>query len=87
MEWWDILMEQDVMYRSQWELYQVLRLVLEVKMRINKYYGYNVTSEMIWEYLGKNKWKRDKNLSLAEMVNDIIVLDIGNVRRKMMGNE
>jgi len=80
-------MEQDVMYRSQWELYQVLRLVLEVKMRINKYYGYNVTSEMIWEYLGKNKWKRDKNLSLAEMVNDIIVLDIGNVRRKMMGNE
>ena len=30
----------------------------------------------IWNYLKINKWCKDKNLSISEMVNDIIDVDI-----------
>ena len=33
----------------------------------------------IWNYLKINKWCKDKNLGLSEMVNDIIDVDISKV--------
>lgn len=37
-------------------------------------YYYDVTEEDIWEYL-KIKWKKKNNLTLYDIVNDIINLD------------
>lgn len=37
--------------------------------------GYDVTSEDIWFYLRQNKWTKSKNLTLNEIVNDILKLD------------
>jgi len=74
-------------YRTQRELYLALLPVLSVKQRINAYYGYNVSKEKIWKYLGCNKWKNTVNLSLSEIVNDIIVLDMFKVKWEMIGNE
>ena len=74
----------DLEFRSQREIYLAMLPVLRVKERVNKYYGYNISSEIIWNYLGKNKWKNDKNLTLAEIGNDIIVLDMIKVKGKII---
>ncbi len=74
-------------YKTQKDLYLALLPVLEVKKRINKYYGYSCDMLGIWNYLGKNKWAGKSNLMLYEVVNDIISLDMIDYRRKMMVNE
>lgn len=81
------MVDFNVVYQTQEELYKSLISVLRVKERVNRYYGYDITGEMMWNYLSSNKWCNDKNLSLAQVVNDIIVLDIVNMRRKMIVNE
>ena len=40
--------------------------------------GYNITSDDIWNYLSK-KWKKTNNLSLNEIVNDILKININDV--------
>lgn len=60
-------------YKSQKELYLALVPALNVKMRIirNSEYSY-IKKEDIWNYLRTNKWCKDINLCISEMVNDII---------------
>lgn len=77
---------RELEFKSQKDIYRAMLPVLRVKERINKYYGYDISSEVIWNYLGKNKWKNDKNLTLAEIVNDIIILDMIKVKG-MIGYE
>lgn len=63
-------------YKSQEELFKSLRGAFQVKLRmINKEYDY-IKMVDIWNYLKINKWCKDKNLSISEMVNDIIDVDI-----------
>lgn len=71
-------------YRTQEDLFRAVLPALQVKKRINKYYGYDVTNDVIWSYLGKNKWRNDKNLTIAEIVNDIIVLDMIQMKGKIV---
>lgn len=42
--------------------------------------GHNITEEDIFLYLKQNKWMHSKNLSLNEIVNDILKLDISKMR-------
>lgn len=64
------------MYKSQEELFNLLSGAFNVKLRlINKEYNY-IKKIDIWNYLKINKWYKDKNLTLSEMVNDIIEVDI-----------
>ena len=60
-------------YKSQKELYLALVPALNVKMRLvrNSEYSY-IKKEDIWNYLRTNKWCKDINLCISEMVNDII---------------
>lgn len=68
-----------MMYNSQRELFNMLRGAFNVKLRlIEKEYNY-IKQIDIWNYLKINKWCKDKNLSLSEMVNDIIEVDITKV--------
>lgn len=63
-------------YNSQEELFKSLKGAFNVKLRmINKEYDY-IKMVDIWNYLKINKWCKDKNLSISEMVNDIIDVDI-----------
>lgn len=63
-------------YNSQEELFKSLKGAFKVKLRmIKKEYDY-IKMVDIWNYLKINKWCKDKNLSISEMVNDIIDVDI-----------
>ncbi len=68
-------------YNSQLELYLALLPVFEVKKRLlsitdNK----AITNDDIWKYLATNKWRQTKNLTISEMVNDIIMLETNNIK-------
>lgn len=68
-----------MMYNSQRELFNMLSGAFNVKLRLIKdEYDY-IKKIDIWNYLKINKWCKDKNLSLSEMVNDIIEVDITKV--------
>lgn len=64
-------------YTSQQELYNSLLPVFNVKKRLISNSKYkDITNEEIWVYLIETKWKKSHNLSLGEIVNDIITLEI-----------
>lgn len=68
-------------FTSQLELYLALLPVFKVKHRLlsitsNK----NITNEDMWKYLTMTKWKNSHNLTISEMVNDIIILDTNNIK-------
>ena len=63
-------------YKNQRELYKNLIPALNVKMRLLKRSNYNdITERDIWNYLKNNKWINSINLTISEMVNDIIHAD------------
>ena len=63
-------------YKSQKELYQNLIPALNVKLTLLKNNNYNnITKIDIWNYLKITKWSKSVNLTIAEMVNDIIHTD------------
>ena len=67
-------------YKSQKELYLALVPALNVKMRIIKSSEYSyIKKEDIWNYLRTNKWCKDIDLCISEMVDDII-----NVEEKLI---
>jgi hypothetical protein len=66
-------------YNTAEELFKSLKGAFNVKLRmIKSKYDY-ITMVDIWNYLKINKWSKDKNLSISEMVNDIIDVDITKV--------
>lgn len=72
-------MVREMKYNTQEELFKSLRGAFQVKLRmIKKQYDY-IKMVDIWNYLKMNKWCKDKNLSISEMVNDIINVDIEKV--------
>ena len=77
-------------YSSQKELFNHLKGAFNVKLRtINKNYDY-IKMVDIWNYLKITKWSKDKNLSISEMVNDIITVEIEKVDmflKKQIKNE
>ena len=77
-------------YKSQRELYLNLVPALNVKMKHLKRGNYTgITREDIWNYLRDNKWKYGVDLTLSDMVHDIIRLDnleISNFIKNKNGN-
>ena len=68
-----------VEYENTRNLFDHLKGAFKVKLRmIDKDYDY-IKMVDIWNYLKINKWKYDSNLSLSEMVTDIINVDITKV--------
>jgi len=66
-------------YKSQEELFKSLRGAFLVKLRmVDDRYDY-IKMIDIWNYLKVNKWCKDKNLGISEMVHDIINVDIEKV--------
>lgn len=66
-------------YESEEELYKALDGAFKVKLRlIKKEYPY-IKKINIWNYLKINKWAKSFNLTISEMVNDIIDSDIKKI--------
>ncbi len=63
----------DFKFKSLEELYKKVLPALRTKVaelkRVNITY---INEEDVWNYLKLNKWSKNKNLTLAEMVNDIL---------------
>lgn len=68
-------------FTSLKELYLALLPVFNVKKRLLSITGYDISNEDIWIYLIDNKWKNSYNLSMSEVVNDIITVDAENINR------
>ena len=63
-------------FKNQKELYQRLIPAFNVKLRLLKKNNYShITKKDIWNYLKDNKWCKSIDLTLADMVNDIIHAD------------
>ena len=63
-------------FSSAEELYNRLKPALRTKRRELKENGYGYLKiEDIWNYLKENKWRRSSNLSLSDMVSDILNAD------------
>jgi len=66
-------------YNSQKDLFNSLIPAFNVKLRlVNKEYDY-ITRTDIWNYLKINKWCKAIGLTIADMVDDIMMVDIENV--------
>lgn len=62
-------------FSSSEELKQRVMPALKMKQERFLKEGKNITTEDIWLYLKNNKWMKSKNLSLNEIVNDILKLE------------
>lgn len=62
-------------YSSLKDLYIDLLPSFKVKLRLLNFYKYNLSIKDIWLYLQNTKWKYDSDLTIDEMVNDIINVD------------
>ncbi len=66
----------DITFGSLEELYKRIRPALKTKKEEMKRAGYiYIKEEDIWNYLKENKWMNSKNLSLYQMVNDVLNAD------------
>lgn len=74
-------------FASKEELYEKLLPVFNVKKRLLSRTNYfKISSLDIWNYLIKNKWIRANNLTISEVVNDIITIEPDKILRDMEEN-
>ena len=70
-------------FTSQQQLYNKLLPVFNVKKRLIKNTEYNdITNQDIWYYLIEHKWKNSYNLTISDIVNDIITLDLELIAKR-----
>ena len=66
----------DLEFSSLKELYNRIKPALETKANEMRMSGYAyIKDEDIWNYLKEIKWKKASDLSLHEMINDILNTD------------
>ena len=69
-------------YENQKELYIALLPAFNVKRRLSSITKYpNTKNSDIWYYLVENKWRHSVGLTIFDMVNDIIMVDINDVNK------
>ena len=68
-------------YSNQLELYKKLVPVFKVKERLIKATNNNeININDLWRYLAINKWKYSTNLTISDIVNDIIIIDPNTIK-------
>ncbi len=66
----------NIEFSSLKELYARIKPALETKTNEMHRVGYNyIKEEDVWNYLKEIKWKKANNLSLYEMIDDILNTD------------
>ena len=75
-------------YANQKELYLALLPAFSVKQRLNSITKYPSTKNSdIWKYLTIHKWKNSIGLTISDMVNDIIMVDVTEVNNFVGGKQ
>lgn len=75
-------------YKSQKDLYMTLVPALNVKVKLLKRNNYkDISREDIWNYLKINKWQYAVDLTLADMVQDIIHTDNIEINNYKLKND
>lgn len=75
----------ELQFNSVEELYKRVRPALTSKKREFRRSGINyIKEEDIWNYLSKNDWANSKDLSLFDMVSDIMHLEKYKIEDYMM---
>ena len=66
----------EIYFKSVAELYQRLLLALKSKKKELHFHNFKYITELdIWNYLKETKWQNHQNLTLHDMVNDILYAD------------
>ena len=66
----------DIAFESLEDLYKRIRPALKTKKEEMKRAGFiYIKEEDIWNYLREKKWVNSRNLSLYQMVNDVLNAD------------
>jgi hypothetical protein len=69
-------MNNELNFKSSEELYNRISPALYSKVQELKRLKIDyIKEEDIWNYLIKNEWKKRENLTIAQMVNDILNID------------
>lgn len=66
-------------YNSERELFEDLKGAFKVKLRMIEGEYDNISMLDIYDYLKLNKWRYANDLTISEIVNDIIDVDIAKV--------
>ena len=66
-------------YNSERKLFEDLKGAFKVKLRMIEGKYDNISMLDIYDYLKLNKWRYAKNLTISEIVNDIMDVDIAKV--------
>ena len=76
----------DFAFSSQRELYErVLPALRAKKVEFNRL-DYSYIKEIdVWNYLIERKWRKGKDLSLSDIVNDILNVDCHEVNQYLKG--
>ena len=69
---------EEVNFNSINELYERVVPALELKVQLLNDQNIETNKVDIWNYLS-NKWKNSNNLTLFDIVNDIMILDGNNL--------
>ena len=72
----------DFMYASLKELYIMLLPAFNVKRRLlSVSKNVEINNIDIWNYLANNKWRKCSDLTISEIVNDIIDFDVNLLKK------
>lgn len=75
-------------FATQKDLYVKLLPAFKVKERLIKVTKYKyITNADIWIYLSKTKWKYSYNLTIFDIVNDIITISVEEINEYIGGTE
>ena len=75
-------------FTTKQELFKALTPAFNVKIRLMSITEYDYLNKNdILKYLSTNKWLYDKGLTIAEIVNDIINVDISKVANYIGGTK
>lgn len=78
----------DIKFKSLEELYKRLIPAFNVKINdLRRNNIKNIQSEDLWNYLRKKSWNNSTNLSLGEMVNDILNLSDKEIVNYVLSKE
>ena len=69
-----------VEFESEEKLFERVYPCLKLKQKLLSIQGYDINIKDIWEYLANNLWKSSNNLTLYDIVNDIMILDVNNLK-------
>ena len=78
----------NIEFNNLQELKKRVTPALDTKLKELKNYNYNlITTEDIWNYLTKNKWKKSSNLTLYDIINDLLNLNNEDIEEYIIGSE